>query len=218
MAPEIGAIFLARVLDRVQLPFPAPTILGSAPVNGNCRLLCALVAGVDAPQPTAKRPAPLASILEENIMTSKHPKQPKPSDADLYRNPMIGGSKGTGMAQVTPDELEEFEGVNTIEGDVENDTNPAGGLDKAEVLNRRRGPPDKGREPPPRAGTGSHLSKRQAKGAGSGAMTDLQADLIGENDVLSNRDKAIESGDRGLDSKWVQTEQLEDHAANKGRG
>jgi hypothetical protein len=159
------------------------------------------------------------NLLEEKkAMTSKHPKQAKPSDADLYRNPMIGASKGTGMAQVTPDELEQFEGVNTIEGDVENDTNPAGGLDKAEVLNRRRGPPDKGREPPPRAGTGSHLSKRQAKGAGTGAMTDLQEDLVGENDVLSNRDKAIESGDRGQDSKWVQTEQLEDHAANKGRG
>jgi len=31
------------------------------------------------------------------------------------------------MAHVTPDELEQFEGVNTIEGDVENDTNPLGG-------------------------------------------------------------------------------------------
>jgi len=63
--------------------------------------------GSDAPQPTAKRPALLAShFLEEKIMSSKHPKQPKPSDADLYRNPMIGASKGTGMAQVTPDELE----------------------------------------------------------------------------------------------------------------
>jgi hypothetical protein len=62
------------------------------------------------------------------------------------------------------------------------------------------------------------LGKGQAKGAGSGAMTDLQDRLIGENDVLSNRDKAIESGDRGQDGKWVQTEQLEDHAANKGLG
>ena len=151
-------------------------------------------------------------------MTSKHPKQQKPSDADLYRNPLIGGSKGTRMAQVTPDELEQFEGVNTMEGDVENDTNPAGGIDKAEARNGRRGPPDRGREPPPRAAVGLHLSKGQAKGAGSGAMTDLQETLVGENDVLSNRDKAIESGDRGQDGKWVQTEQLEDHAANKGRG
>jgi hypothetical protein len=39
------------------------------------------------------------------------------------------------MVHVTPDELVEFE------GDVENDTNPLGGLDKAEVRNARRGPP-----------------------------------------------------------------------------
>jgi hypothetical protein len=151
-------------------------------------------------------------------MTSKHPKQPKPSDADLYRNPLIGGSKGTRMAQVTPDELEQFEGLNTMEGDIENDTNPAGGIDKAEARNSRRGPPDRGREPPPRAAASLHVGKPQAKGAGSGAMTDLQENLVGENDVLSNRDKTIESGDRGQDGKWVQTEQLEDHAANRGRG
>jgi hypothetical protein len=150
-------------------------------------------------------------------MTSKHPKR-KTSDADLNRNPMIGGSKGTMMAQVTPDELEQFEGANTIEGDVGNDTNPAGGIDKADVRNRRRSPPRHGREPGPRAAVGLHLNKSQTKGAGSGGMTDLQDDLVGENDVLSNRDKAEASGDRGQDGKWVQTEQLEDHAANKGRG
>jgi len=49
-------------------------------------------------------------------------------------------------------------------------------------------------------------------------MTDLQTDLIGDNMVLSNRDKTEHSRDRGQDSKWAQTEQLEDHAANKGRG
>jgi hypothetical protein len=74
----------------------------------------------------------------------KHLKGSKPSDADLYRNPMIGASKGAGMAQVTADDLEEFAGENTIEGDVENDTNPQGGIDKAEV-NDRRDPPRKGR-------------------------------------------------------------------------
>jgi hypothetical protein len=157
-------------------------------------------------------------MSEENNMTSKHPKQKKPSDADLHRNPLIGGSKGTRMAHVTPDELEQFEGVNTIEGDVENDTNPLGGIDKAEVRNRRHGPPRKGREPGPRIAVGLHRGKTQTKGAGSGGMTDLQDALIGENDVLSNRDKAEDSGDRGQDGKWVQTQQLEDHAANKGRG
>jgi hypothetical protein len=160
----------------------------------------------------------VSGLLEEKIMTSKHPKQKKPSDADLHRNPLIGGSKGTTMAQVTSGELEAFEGVNTIEGDIENDTNRLGGLDKAEVRNRRRRPPDHGREPGPHPAKGLHLGKSQAKGAGSGGMTDLQDGLIGENDVLSNRDKTEESGDRGQDGKWVETEQLQDHAANKGRG
>lgn len=58
----------------------------------------------------------------------------------------------------------------------------------------------------------------KGKGAGTGAMTDMQNELIGENMVLSNRDKSKHSRDRGQDSKWAQTEQLEDHAANKGRG
>jgi hypothetical protein len=194
------------------------TIIQSGPANGNCCLRCALTSGADARQRIAKVWRRYLAIPEVKIMTSKHPKQSKPSDADLHRNPLIGGSKGTTMAQVTPDELEQFEGVNTIEGDVENDTNAAGGIDKATVRPSRRGRPDKGREPPPRVAVGLHVAKGQAKGAGSGAMTDLQQELIGENDVLSNRDKAIESGDRGQDGKWVQTEQLEDHTANKGRG
>jgi hypothetical protein len=58
----------------------------------------------------------------------------------------------------------------------------------------------------------------KGKGAGTGAATNIQEDLIGENDVLSNRDKAKHSSDRGQDGKWVETEQLQDHAANKGRG
>lgn len=122
------------------------------------------------------------------------------------------------MAQVSPDELEQFEGVNTIEGDVENDTNAFGGLDKAEVRNARSGPPDHGRDPGPRPALGLRLEKSQAKGAGSSGMTNLQDELVGENDVLSNRDKVEGSGARGQDGKWVLTEQLEDHAANKGRG
>lgn len=61
-------------------------------------------------------------------------------------------------------------------------------------------------------------TKIKGKGAGTGAMTDVQDELIGENMVLSNRDKAEHSRDRGQDSKWVETEQLQDHEANKGRG
>jgi hypothetical protein len=83
-------------------------------------------------------------------MSTKHVKLNRPTNVDLHRNPLIGGSKGTTMAQVTPDELEEFAGVNTIEGDIENDTNPQGGIDKAEVRDRRRGPPQNDRDSGPR--------------------------------------------------------------------
>lgn len=38
---------------------------------------------------------------------------------------------------------------------------------------------------------------------------------IGENTVLSNRDKAQHSRERGLDSKRVQTDQLQDTVANR---
>jgi hypothetical protein len=155
---------------------------------------------------------------EEQMMTSKHPKQKKPTDMDLRRNPLIGGSKGTTMAHVTAEELQQLEGVNTIEGDVENDTNPQGGIDKAEVRNARRGPPGHGREPPPRPAEDLHFNKARPKGAGSGAMANLHDQLVGENVVLPNRDKVVESGDRGQDGKWIETEQLADHVANKGRG
>ncbi|MDO1584235.1 hypothetical protein [Rhizobium oryzicola] len=54
----------------------------------------------------------------------------------------------------------------------------------------------------------------QGKGTGTGAMTDIERDKIPENFVLSNRDKAQHSRERGLDSKAIQTEQLQDHEAN----
>ncbi|KAA2236877.1 hypothetical protein [Salinarimonas soli] len=56
----------------------------------------------------------------------------------------------------------------------------------------------------------------QGKRDGSGAMTsESVADgLLGDNQVLSNRDKSQHSGERGLDSKFVQTEQRQDHAGN----
>ncbi|WP_295070439.1 hypothetical protein [Tabrizicola sp.] len=52
----------------------------------------------------------------------------------------------------------------------------------------------------------------QGKGDGTGGMTDLDASEIPANAVLSNRDKSRHSEERGLDSKAVQTEQLQDHA------
>jgi len=49
----------------------------------------------------------------------------------------------------------------------------------------------------------------QAKGDGTGGMTDTDPDLP-ENAVLSNRDKKQHSDGRGLDSKHVETEQRQD--------
>jgi hypothetical protein len=86
-------------------------------------------------------------------MSNKHMKLNRPTNVDLVRNPLIGGSKGTTMAGITPDELEQFEGENTFEGDIENDTNPQGGIDKAEVRDRRRGPPQQDRDNGPRRTT-----------------------------------------------------------------
>jgi hypothetical protein len=63
-------------------------------------------------------------------MTTKQPKLKKPSDADLRSNPLIGGSKGAAMSGISADDLDEFLGANTIEGDLENDVNAAGGIDK----------------------------------------------------------------------------------------
>jgi hypothetical protein len=55
----------------------------------------------------------------------------------------------------------------------------------------------------------------QGKGAGTGALTDLPKEKIGENMILSNRDKSQHSDQRGADSKFIQSEQLQDHAANR---
>ena len=55
----------------------------------------------------------------------------------------------------------------------------------------------------------------QGKGAGTGALTDLPKDKIGENMILSNRDKSQHSDQRGNDSKYIQSEQMQDHAANR---
>ena len=51
----------------------------------------------------------------------------------------------------------------------------------------------------------------QGKGNGSGGLTDLEEPLPA-NMVLSNRDKAQHTDQRGLDSKTVQIEQAQDAA------
>jgi len=55
----------------------------------------------------------------------------------------------------------------------------------------------------------------QGKGAGVGGLTDIPKEKIGENDVLSNRDKKQHTHDRGQDGKNIQNEQLQDTAANR---
>jgi hypothetical protein len=58
-------------------------------------------------------------------------------------------------------------------------------------------------------------SGSQGKGDGTGAMTDLDQEILPETMVLSNRDKAQHTRDRGLDGKAIQTDQLHNHEANK---
>ncbi|MEA2833917.1 MAG: hypothetical protein QOG66_2119 [Methylobacteriaceae bacterium] len=65
----------------------------------------------------------------------------------------------------------------------------------------------------------ANASKRMGPGAqgkrsGTGAFTELPEGVLEENMVLSNRDKARHSDERGLDSAMVQTEQYHDHARN----
>lgn len=55
----------------------------------------------------------------------------------------------------------------------------------------------------------------RTKGSGSGAMTNIPDDMLGENDVLSNRDKASHSAARGQDGKRIQSDQYQSHAHDK---
>jgi hypothetical protein len=57
----------------------------------------------------------------------------------------------------------------------------------------------------------------QGKGTGTGAMTDdsIVEGRLEENQVLSNRDKSQHTSGRGMDGKGIQTEQMQDHSANR---
>lgn len=57
-------------------------------------------------------------------------------------------------------------------------------------------------------------SGAQGKSCGNGAMTDIDKAVLPDNMVLSNRDKAQHSRERGLDGKSVQNEQFHDNEAN----
>jgi hypothetical protein len=66
------------------------------------------------------------------MSTSKHAKT-RPGEAprdDIEDNPGIGASKGMKSGKGDP---ELIRGDNTFEGDVENDTNPQGGVDPRHV-------------------------------------------------------------------------------------
>ncbi|MHC2280864.1 hypothetical protein ACVME8_007507 [Bradyrhizobium diazoefficiens] len=58
-------------------------------------------------------------------------------------------------------------------------------------------------------------SGARGKGAGTGALTDIAKDKVGDNMILSNHDKAQHSDIRGMDGKFIQTEQYQDHSANR---
>lgn len=66
----------------------------------------------------------------------------------------------------------------------------------------------------------AHASSKQigsaahGKGSGTGAMTDIDKSVLADNMVLSNRDKAQHSRERGLDGKSVQNEQFHDTEAS----
>ena len=73
---------------------------------------------------------------------TRHQKTPRPSDAEPGDYPLIGASKGANRAGARADDIAEAAGANTIEGDLENDVNRQGGIDKA-VLRSGRGAPNK---------------------------------------------------------------------------
>lgn len=57
-------------------------------------------------------------------------------------------------------------------------------------------------------------SGSQGKSSGNGAMTDIDKAILPDNMVLSNRDKAQHSRERGLDGKTVRNEQFHDNETN----
>ncbi|MCM5557518.1 hypothetical protein [Pleomorphomonas sp. JP5] len=65
-------------------------------------------------------------------------------------------------------------------------------------------------------GDNKHFGKgTQGKGDGTGAMTELDKDLVGDNDILSNRDKQLHPKARGQDGNAIKTDLEQDHAANR---
>lgn len=55
----------------------------------------------------------------------------------------------------------------------------------------------------------------QGKGDGTGGMSPADLDSLPRTEILSNRDTSRHSDERGLDSRHVQNEQLQDHQGNR---
>jgi hypothetical protein len=56
------------------------------------------------------------------------------------------------------------------------------------------------------------------KRSGAGAMTEVPGNKIGDNEVLSNRDKSRRPDSQGLDGREIQNEQLQDQVHNQQSG
>lgn len=67
----------------------------------------------------------------------------------------------------------------------------------------------------------AHASRKKfgkgarGKGDGGGAMSTTPREMVGENMILSNRDKEQASKERGADSRFIMSEQRQDHAHNR---
>ena len=65
-------------------------------------------------------------------------------------------------------------------------------------------------------GSKTHFrSGMHGKSDGTGAFAEVPKEKIGDNMVLSNRDKKQHSDIRGMDGKAIQTDQYQDHSANR---
>ncbi len=51
--------------------------------------------------------------------------------------------------------------------------------------------------------------------SGTGAMTDLDDEMVVKNEILSNRDKSQRDPEHGLDSKGVQVDEEKDTVSNR---
>jgi hypothetical protein len=144
---------------------------------------------------------------EENAKAPLEIKKP-PADSDHRTRSRISGGGG------------EHDRHHSHDPERKGDTRPARGVSPAPKTPRIAGGNENYVTPARRKHISNadkkHFGKgTHGKGDGSGAMTNIPKDMLGENMVLSNRDKAQHSRERGLDGKAVKTEQYQDHSAGR---